>query len=147
MSRSFYCAGNIYPSAFVKCDTGVDGQVLLGTAGTGNAGDPCVGISQEGTHLPPWSLLDDGYAGTAEAYPQQADQILVYTEGDECLLTAGASFSSGQCLKSAASGYGIYANTAGDNISAIALETPTAASQLVKVKVAAYRVVQGAGSP
>lgn len=129
MSRSFTCNGNVKPARFVKQVTTKPYWVVQSTDGAGSAGDASVGISQEGTHLPPYSPLDDTYAGILN------DEILVYTEGDECMMEIGLAVVAGDMLKSDSVGRGIPGVVSGDQVGARALATSTVVGSIIKVKV------------
>jgi len=126
MSRSFMCGGNVSPARFVKPDTSETGGVVLQCG----AGERPIGISQPGTRNPPISGLDDGYAGI-----DNVNTIIVYTETDEAWLQSGGSFSFGALLKSDSSGRGVNAGSDADIYGAVALQSATAADQLVRVRV------------
>lgn len=122
---SFVANGNIAPSRFVKQDTTAEGKCLQS-----GAGDPCFGISQQGTRRPPLEGWDDGFAAIA------GENIHVFTEHDcdFCYLQIGSGGSTvGDYLKSDASGNGITTTTETDNAGAIAMET-VAEGKLCKVR-------------
>ena len=135
MSRSYTANGNIKPYRFVRMDTTADFKVLAATDGSSSHGTENIGISQPGTRKPPLSPLDDGYAAIA------GEEILVWEENDECLLITGAAVTNGDNLKSDSDGRGITGSVSGNYIGAVAMQTATAANQLIKVKVTVRRKI------
>ena len=134
MSLSMMANGNISPSRFLKLDaTKVGGYVIQATAGSGSHGDPVIGISQPGVRQPPISGLDDGFAGI-----QDVNAIEVFTTNDECWVQCGAAVTFGDYLKSDANAKAITASSSGDFVGAQALQTSTAADQLVRVRVMTF---------
>jgi len=121
LTRSLIASGNINPSTFVK---------LSGTDFTGIAcgnGDRPFGISQAGQKLAPVS-------GASTVAAADGDHFFAYTVGSTCYLTAGSAFSEGAYLGSDSSARGIpVAATAIHG--AIALESASAAGELVRVQV------------
>lgn len=128
MSRTWVANGNIKPYRFVKSDTTADKKCLQSSTN-----QESVGISHQGTRKPPFSTLDDGYVAIA------GEEIQVYEDNDECLLCAGAAVARGDNLKSDSDGRGITGNSSGDLVSAYALESATAANQLILVKLIVRR--------
>ncbi len=134
MSRSYSAGGNIKPARFVKYDS-VEGRVVQATDGSGSHGDRACGISQAGSHLLPWSSLDDGYAAVSGL------ELNVFEEDDECYLVVGAAVGYGDKLKADSDGRGITAAVTADNVGAEALQVATAANQVIKVKITRNRYV------
>lgn len=136
MSRTFVANGNIKPYRFVRADAtaGEEGKVLQSTDGSGSHGSSSIGISQEGSRLLP-GITDTNYAAADE------QELQVYTEGDECFLCVGAAVTYGDNLKSDSDGRGITASVAEDLVGAKALQTATAANELIKVMVTINRHV------
>lgn len=133
MSMSLMPSGNIAPSRFVKLDASKVGGYGL----QAGAGDVVFGVSEPGVRQPPIAGFDDGFAGIADS-----NAICVYTEKDECWLECGAAVTYGDFLKSDTNGKGITASADGDYYGAQALQTSTAAGQLVRVLVkSGYRGV------
>lgn len=126
MSMSFMPSGNISPSRFVKLDTSKVG----GYCAQAGSGDKVIGVSEPGVRQPPISGLDDGFAGIADS-----NAIEVLTTNDEGWIECGAAVTFGDLLKPDSNGKGITAGTDGDFFGAIALQTSTAAGQLVRVRV------------
>lgn len=125
MSMSFVANGNITPMRFVKLDTTADQKVLQS-----GAGDKCFGIAQEGTrYLPGFGNLDDGFRAIA------GENVMVYTEPDECWLEIGAGgVTAGDRIKSDASGKGVTTAVNDDEFGALALQT-VANGGLCRVRV------------
>lgn len=128
MSRSYLCNGNVSPSRFIKLDTSKTGGWVL----QAGAGDVPIGVSQPGVRQPPLAGLDDGYAGV-----QGVNQIESLEAEDEGWLQAGAAVTLGDLLKPDSSGRGVTASSDGNVYGALALETATAADQLIRVRVLA----------
>lgn len=123
-SYSGVAGGNIAPAVFVKM-TESSGEPVLTTAG---ANDLVWGISPKSSRRMALSGWDDGYAAVAGM------TMAAYGPGDdEAQLTLGGSVTSGQPLKSDASGFGVAATTDKDRVGAIALEAG-ASGDLIKVK-------------
>jgi hypothetical protein len=117
--------GTIAPAVFVKMDTSADAMALQSTAGA-----RIIGISQPGMKRAP------GLPGSdITIAAQQGDQIMIFGVGDVCLLTAGASFTRGDLLKSDGSGFGLTASADGDNYGAFAIESASGINVLVRVQV------------
>ncbi len=110
--KSYLATGNINPASFVKVASTTDFAVAQATLST----DILYGVAQQNVFGPPG--IDPGvYAASA------GQQVLVYHQGDVCLLVAGtAGFTAGDDLSCDGNGYGITA-VAGQSIGAIALQT------------------------
>ena len=120
---SFKAGGTIAPASFVKFDTSADEQVVAA-----GAGDPVIGVSQEGMKRAP------GLPGSDTAIAAESgDTVHVYGWGNDCLLTLGGTVTRGDYLKSDASGFGVTASS-GDETGAIALQSGTSG---VKIRVVA----------
>ncbi|MDE2101453.1 MAG: hypothetical protein KGL39_29680 [Patescibacteria group bacterium] len=126
MAKSFMPNGSVTASRFVKLDATQTGGYVLQCG----AGDIITGVAQQGTQEAPLVGLDSAFAGT-----QEQNEILVYTPPDTCTLEIGAAVSLGDFLKSDASGRGITAGTDGDWYGARAMQSGTAAGQLIRVEV------------
>src|SRR5262245_2432855 len=113
--KSFIASGNINVASFVK--VGSTDDFIAAQAGVG---DNIYGISQQFPFDPPGISGSTAYAATT------GQSLLVYHQGDVCLLVAGtAGYSAGDRLKADANGYGVTATT-GDHYGAIALQTAAA---------------------
>jgi len=127
-SPNYVAGGTIRPSRFVKIDTSADDRVVEATAN-----DALAGVAQVGTNRVPLSdLVSTSNAAIA------GEQLKVYGEGDFCHLEAGAAIANGELLKSDSVGRGVPALTTGttsQNVGARALETASAAGELVRVQV------------
>lgn len=126
MAQSYAPNGNISPNRFVKADTTTTGGYVV----QAGAGDPVLGVSQPGTRQAPLSGLDDTYAGVAGG-----PHVEVATPGDRTWLQTGGAVTWGDYLKSDSSGRGVTASSDGDWYGARALQTGTAADQLVEVEI------------
>lgn len=119
--------GDIYPARFVKLSSSADHTVLQGTDNS-----ELIGISQSGSNKAPLSDL----VSTAKA-AEAGQNLQIFTEGDVCLLEAGATITRGNLLKSDANGKGVPIATSGttiQNYGAVALENG-ANGELIKVQV------------
>jgi hypothetical protein len=122
--------GTIYPSRFVAKQTGNPYRVIQASADT----DQVIGISDHR------SKYLAGMFGVSAPYPaaELDDGVRVYGDGETTLLEAGAAFTADEYLVSDSSGRGVR-NLLGDaavkGIGARAIESATAAGQLVKVQV------------
>jgi hypothetical protein len=115
-NANFIADGNINPSTFVtQTGTSADNRVLAATAN-----QKICGVAQEWTKAAPLS----GASGIAAA---AGDQITVYGQGDQCLLTYGATVTRGSLLKSDANGNAVVVTgTTVQNYGARALESGVA---------------------
>lgn len=125
MSRSYLTSASVSPNRAVKQDTSNPGYVLHA-----GAGERAIGISQNGTRLPPISGYDDGYAAV-----QNVESICVYEMGDECWAEAGAAITNGDLLKPSTAGVLITSSSDGDQYIAQALQSASASGELILVKV------------
>lgn len=116
--RSFVAGADIAPSTFVKI-TGVH------TVSPSVAGNVVYGVSHEGTREAPIPGVTPMAALTGES-------VMVYGPGDNCEVLCGAAVTAGDLLKSDANGKAITASAA-DKYFAQAINTTTAANQLLKV--------------
>lgn len=99
-------SGNIYPSRFVK----KSGAYTVAQSG---AGELSVGISHEGAKATP-------LPGASTLAAEAGDPLNVYSDGDNCLLEAGADdIPNGAYLKSDSTGRGVVASSS-DRFCAIA---------------------------
>lgn len=127
MSISMMPNGSIAPSRFVKLDaTQIGGYCLQA-----GANDKVIGVAEPGVRQPPISGLDDGFAGI-----QNSNAILIFTTNDECWVECGAAVSFGDYLEADTNGKAVTSSTDGHNYGAIALQTSTAAGQLVRCRIA-----------
>ena len=127
-STNFVAGGTIRPSRFVKIDTSADYRVIEATAN-----DALIGISQVGTNRAP---LSDVVSTSNAAVVNE--QLKVYGFADFALLEAGAAIANGEFLKSDSVGRGIpslLTGTVSQNVGAIALETASAAGEMIRVQV------------
>lgn len=124
--------GTINPACFVKVSASANNTGLAATAGSGSAGDTCIGITEDSTYQPP------GVLGAATSCVISGMAIPMFGVGDVCNLVAGTGgFTAGDPLKSDANANGITATSAGtDIVCAIALET-TPAGQKGRVQIVA----------
>jgi len=124
--KSFFASGNISPAVFVKL-VSTDNFAV---AQCQSLADTPYGISQQGTFDPPGFVGATAYAANA---PPPAESILVFHEGDVCLLQAGtAGFNAGDRLGSDVNGLGVTVTSGA--YGAIAFQT-TAAGALGRVEV------------
>lgn len=87
-------SGDIYPSRFVK----KSGSYTVAQAG---AGEAAIGISHEGAKATP-------LPGNSTLAASSGDPLNVYSDGDNCLLEAGADgIAAGAYLKADSSGRGV----------------------------------------
>ena len=126
MSISAMPNGNITPSRFVKFDTSTVGGYVL----QAGSNDKIIGVAEPGVRQPPISGLDDGFAGI-----QNSNSILIFTNNDECWVECGGAVTFGDYLESDTNGKAVTSSTDGHNYGAIALQTSTAAGQLVRCRV------------
>lgn len=115
----FKAGGNINPNRFVR----LSDEFTVVQCGSGES---IFGVSQEGQKAAP---ISGASAYTAES----GDGVGVFTNGMECFLEAGGSFTANQRLRSDANGKGVYA-AGGQDYGAIALEDGED-GELVKVQV------------
>src|SRR5262249_29799434 len=96
--------GDISPSRFVKI-----GSADYGVVQASAAADKVVGISQQGSRLPPSGLGSDGLAGHDPATgPFGQETMRVFGEGEQTLLEIGAGgCTRGDYLRADASGKGV----------------------------------------
>lgn len=124
--------GDIYPSRFVKPDVSADFKCLQATANS-----DIIAVSQVGSNYPPLSDL------VTDAKAAEADQwIQLFGDGDTCLVEAGDAITRGAKLKSDAVGRAVSIAAAGttlQNYGAVALQSATAAGELILVQVTAMR--------
>lgn len=113
-------SATIEPSRFVK----KSGAYTVATAG---AGEVCIGVSQEGSR-------DTPIPSAATAAALADDPLRVYSDGDNCLLVAGAAVSAGAFLKSDATGRGITAPTT-ERYYAVAERGAAAAGEKMQVLI------------
>lgn len=112
---SYIANGPVAPSTFVKIDPSVPSKAVI-QAGNG---DLPVGISQEGMRDTP------GLVGSDNTIAARAgDTLGVFGDGDDCLLTMGATCNAGAALKPGVLGVGMPCST-GDRVSAIAQQACT----------------------
>jgi hypothetical protein len=123
--------GDIRPFRFVKQDDSGTPESFM--AKEADANEVVIGISGEGTNYPP---LDDLNITALAARAGQ--QFKLNGNGEICLLQAGAPIAAGKRLKSDADGKGVEVATTGttiQNYGAVALESATAADQIIRVQV------------
>ena len=120
---NFVASGNIGTARFVT----ISGQNQVAQS---VAGDMPIGISTDAQKYPPIPQNTNTYAAEA------GDGVRVFTNGEYCLLTAGAGgWSAGDVLKPDANGEGVVAaETSPQPIGARALED-AAAGELSRVVV------------
>lgn len=95
--KSYFASGNINCASFVKEVSTNDF-----TVSQCGASDTPWGISQQGSFDPPGLSGSTAYAATT------GQPLLVYHQGDVCLLQAGtAGFTAGDYLGPDANGYGV----------------------------------------
>lgn len=88
-----------------------------------------IGVATEATKDPP------GLTGASALAAEAGDQISVWPIGQMCKVSAGAAFSAGALLSTAADGQAITATGTGTVVAAIAFEAATAADQLVDILI------------
>lgn len=118
--------GDIYPMRFVKQDTtaGNNFKVLQATAG-----DKTYGISQEGQRR------IDYVAGTDSRAAAAGEDLNIHGPPEkDVLLILGGTVTTGDSLKSDASGQGVTTTNTGDFIGAIAMASGTS-GQAIPVQV------------
>lgn len=125
MPKIFKAGGTIEVSTFVV----ISGNSTVSQV-TSAGGTLPIGISQAGGRTPP---IPDVTTSPVEA-AQVGEQLQVFALGEECLVTAGATFSAGALLMSDADGKAIGAS-ANKYHGAIALEASGAEDELVLVQV------------
>ena len=125
---NFLAGGDIRPSRFVKQDTTADNTVL-----ECDANEAVVGISSEAGREPPLPSVSTIYAG------QAGDNMLVYTEGDECLLELGGTVAAGDNLKSDADGKGVAIATTGTTAQEIGAKALTSGASGERIRVQVFR--------
>lgn len=113
---SMLAGGNINPRRFVK----LSDEFTVQQSGSGEA---IYGVSHVGQKLAPIS-------GNSTVAAASGDAVGVYTDGQQCLLDAGGSFSAGAKLRSDADGKAVEAG-ATDDYGAIALEDATSGAQVM----------------
>ena len=121
-------SGDIPTSRFVKNDSAADQK---GNVCTTNLRP--IGISNEGTNYPPLSDL----AITALA-SKDGQYMLLYGDGEVCLITAGDAVVRGNLLKSDATGRGVPILTVGAVVQhhgAVALQSAAAAGEKILCQV------------
>ena len=124
-SATYVANGNIKPNRFVKMDTSVTPpRIIQASAAT----DDIIGVSQIGTHNPPISALNDGYAATAGM------NCKVWIGPDRGQVEAGAAFNSGAELTADSQGRAVAAST-GNKVGGYARGTATAAGQLIEMQM------------
>lgn len=119
--------GNVRPSRFVQYDTTAPHKGIEGTA---NA--KLIGVAMEGSNYPPLSDL-----GITVYAAQAGEYMKLYGDGDECLLECGDTVTTGDYLKSDATGRGVpilLVGTVLQRIGAIAQEDG-AVGHLIRVSV------------
>lgn len=119
--QSYMAEGDIRPSRFVKLGS-ADGKVL-----EADAGERIIGISQAGTNKSPYTD-SSGLAAVA------GDPIMVYGDGEECLLEFGGTIAHAARIKSDADGKGVTAATDKDQYGAIA-KAAGVSGELIMVQV------------
>lgn len=126
MSSATYVAnGNIKPNRIVKFDTSVTPpRIIQASANT----DQAIGVSQIGTHNPPITGLNDGYAAIAGM------NCKVWIVGDRAQVEAGGAFNAGATLTSDSQGRAVAASST-QWIIGYARDTATAAGQLIEIQV------------
>jgi hypothetical protein len=140
--------GQIVVSRFVHQHEASGAIMAVKMSGNGTGGAainaPCLGISQEfprGTPGTPWAkTVTDSPNSTTHylATENAGEPLVVYEEGEECMLEAGAAFFSGQFLTWDIHGRGIAVSEAGGQYAyygAQAKDAATAAGDLVRVVV------------
>lgn len=113
--HSFQAAESIAPSRFVKQNTSADHRVDVCDA----INDKVFGISHESTRTAP---IPSASTDAADA----GENLLVYEDGDECLLELGGTVTRGGEIRSDATGKGIAIETTGSEqqrVGARALES------------------------
>lgn len=123
-SPNYIANGNIAPSRFVKTDSSVDNRVLQ--CGTNERPS---GISQEGGREAPLPAVSTMYAGKA------GDPLLVYGEGDTCLLELGGDVAAGDYLKSDTDGKGVAVASSGATAQEVGARALTSGASGNKIRV------------
>jgi len=123
-SVTLISGGNILPSRFVKLSTAADFTGLQATT----TNEAIIGISMTGTDFPP------GVSSATQYAAQSGEQLMIFTNTEVCLLSAGSTFNAGTYLTSNSTGQGVPAS-AGNHIGAVALEASAASGNLVRVQV------------
>lgn len=124
-SPNYLAGGDINPSRFVSSDPSNNNRVIQSTANL-----RIQGVSQEGTKAAPQS-------GASALAAASGDQVTVYGDGDQCLVTYGDTVTRGQRLKADADGKAVPMATSGavQNTGAIALQSGSAGDiRMVLVK-------------
>jgi hypothetical protein len=134
VTPSYIAKGDINSSRFVKSDGTNDFAVVEGTA---NA--EVRGIAMEGSREAPIPSV------TSPLAAKTGEGLLVYGNGQQCLLELGGTVSAGDVLKSDSAGKGVVIATGGDtlqHIGAVALEGGVSAEKiLVEVDIRSERPV------
>lgn len=124
--------GNIAPSRFVTLDTSAD---VKGIQATANA--QIIGAAMAGSNYPPLSdLVTTTYAAQAGQYFQ------MYSDGDVCLVEAGAAITRGARLKSDSVGRAVTIASTGTTIQhfgAVAIQSAAGAGELILVLMQTLR--------
>ena len=120
--------GNISPARFLMVDVTLDNAVIQATAGARTCG-----ISQKGTRRTPYAGLDDGLAAIA------GENIHFFGPPETAPLELGGTVTRGDGLKADATGRGVTAGTAGDNIGALA-EQSGVLGDIIEVQIIAGKV-------
>ena len=121
---SFVCGGTVAPCSFVKLSAAADETILQA-----GAGDPVIGVVQEGMKRPP------GLPGSDVAVAGEAgDTVLVFGLGDDCLVQAGAAITRGAYVKSDASGFAVAAS-ATDEAAGVALQSAAGAGSKIRIQL------------
>lgn len=116
----YIAGGTIAPKVFVKHDTNAYKVVTAG------AGDPILGVSQQGQKVAPGTPGADSTVAASSG-----DQIDIYAPGDYVVVTVGSGgLTAGQWIKSDGSG-GAVAHTTGAAMVAGRAEHAAAAGELV----------------
>lgn len=113
-------SGDIRPSRFVKKSGAY-------TVAESDANEVCIGISHEGTKAAP-------LPGASTLAAAAGDPLRVYSDGETCLLEAGAAVTAGARLKSDADGRGVTA-AAGEPSYAVAERGAAAAGEKMQVVI------------
>ncbi len=123
---NFIAGGDIRPSRFVKQSTSADHTVL-----EADANEAIIGIASEAGREPPLPSVSTILAASS------GDNVLVYTEGDTCLLELGGTVAAGDNLKSDADGKGVAIATTGTTAQEIGAKALTsgASGEFIRVQV------------
>jgi hypothetical protein len=96
MSYNAQANGNIYPSRFVSIDPAALGAGDFKVIEDIVVAQPVFGVSQPGTDYPP---LADSHVTVAGYAAIAGEQLLIYTDGDECTLELAGTVTAGDLLK------------------------------------------------